>query len=104
MLKTRLRGRGAQTPKRHARKYLEHFDSIWSLQSFLLSEADRNDTAIVTNDDLENAVHQVIVTINRELARHFAGDPGQAFGGLASELGIDLDSDDWGRLVPALIA
>lgn len=104
VLKTRLRGRGAQTPKRQARKYLKHFDSIWSLQSFLLSEADRNDTAIVTNDDLDKAIHQVIVTINRELARHFSGEPEQVFGRLAAELRIELDSDDWGRYVSVLIA
>ena len=48
---------------------LEQFESIWSLQSHLLSEADRNDTAIVTNDDLEKAVRQVIMTINRELSK-----------------------------------
>jgi 2-phosphoglycerate kinase len=103
-LQTRLRGRGSQTPKRHARKYLEKFDSIWSLQSFLLSEADRNETAIVTNDDLEKAVHQVIVTINRELSKHFKGRPEEAFGNTASEAGLDLEAVDWRDAVPALIS
>jgi 2-phosphoglycerate kinase len=102
VLKSRLRGRGAQTPKRHAQKYLHHFDSIWSLQSFLLSEADRHETAIVTNDDLEKAAHQVIVTINRELSAHFNGTPEGVFGDWLKEAHIDLDDEHWDRWVPAL--
>jgi 2-phosphoglycerate kinase len=98
-----LRGRGATTPKRHARKYLDYFDCIWSLQSFLLSEADRHDTAIVANDDLEKATRQVIVTINRELAGHFHGAPGDAFGEFAEALLAEHDSSRWQRLVPELI-
>ena len=42
-LKRRLRGRGAEVPQRRARRYLNTFDSIWSLQTFLLSESDRCD-------------------------------------------------------------
>lgn len=102
-LKSRLRGRGTQSPRRHTRKYLEHFDSIWSLQSFLLSEADCHDSAIVTNDELEKATHQVIVTINRELSRHFEGSPAQAFGPMASEFELEQETDDWPRFVPGLI-
>jgi len=103
VLKTRLLGRGVKTPKRHASKYLKHLDSIWSLQSYLLSEADRFDTAIVTNDDLDKAVHQVIVHVNRELARHFEGSPEKIFGHLAAEAGVDLDDENWQRSVPKLV-
>jgi hypothetical protein len=90
-------------PKRHARRYLERFDSIWSLQSFLLSEADRKDTAIVTNDELEKAVRQVIITINRELSRHFEGTPLSAFGPAAEGLSAEADEADWSSRVADLI-
>jgi 2-phosphoglycerate kinase len=102
-LKSRLKGRGSRVPKRHARRYLERFDSIWSLQSFLLSEADRKDTSIVTNDDLEKAVRQVIITINRELSRHFEGTPLSVFGPAAEGLSPETDEADWSSRVADLI-
>ena len=79
-LKARLRGRGAQVPRRRAKRYLDKFDSIWALQSFLLSEADRCDVPIITNQDKERAVQQVILQVNQELARHFHGSPAEVFG------------------------
>ncbi len=75
-LKSRLRGRGVEVPQRRAKRYLNNFDSIWSLQSFLLSEADRCDVPIIPNGDKEKTVLQTIQQVNVELARHFTGDAG----------------------------
>ena len=74
-LKSRLRGRGAEVPQRRAKRYLNKFDSVWSLQSFLLSEADRCDVPIITNHDKEKAVLQIILQVIDELSRHFEGSP-----------------------------
>ena len=48
-LKARLRGRGAEVPQRRAKRYLNRLESIWALQSYLLSEADRCDVPIINN-------------------------------------------------------
>ncbi|MCP5065493.1 MAG: hypothetical protein GY946_02920 [bacterium] len=72
-LKSRIRGRGKKTPDRRAKRYLDHFDSIWSLQSFMLSEADSLGVPIVANNDLDNATHQIVGLLVHELAKHFTG-------------------------------
>lgn len=79
-LKSRLRVRGKDVPQRRAKRYLNRFESVWSLQSFLLSEADRCDVPIITNHDKEKAVQQVIQQVNYELSRQFNGMPRDIFG------------------------
>jgi 2-phosphoglycerate kinase len=79
-LKARLRGRGVQVPQRRAKRYLDKFDSIWTLQSFLLSEADRCDVPIITNQDKDKSVMQVVLHVNHELSKHFSSPPADVFG------------------------
>ncbi|MGK2926521.1 MAG: hypothetical protein ACSLE2_12970 [Lysobacterales bacterium] len=79
-LKARLRGRGVQVPQRRAKRYLDKFDSIWTLQSFLLSEADRCDVPIITNQDKDKSVMQVVLHVNHELSKHFRSPPADVFG------------------------
>ena len=55
ILRDRFRGRGEKIDARRADRYLEHFDSIWRLQSYLLSEADRLQTPIIINDNKEQS-------------------------------------------------
>ncbi len=57
----------------------------------------------MTNDDLEKATHQVIVTINRELGNHFEGTPEEAFGPAAAEAGVDPETAEWPDVVARLI-
>lgn len=72
-LRKRLLGRGSAVPGRRARRYLDHFDDLWRLQSFLLSEADRAGIPIVTNDDkdrtLQHVLARVVDAIERDNAR-----------------------------------
>jgi len=100
-LKTRLRGRGVEVPQRRAKRYLNEFDAVWSLQTFLLSEADRCNVSIITNDDKEKTVLQVILNVMEELSRHFDGSPGAIFGGVVEKLGDRVDRVQWSHLVPA---
>ncbi len=101
-LKTRLRGRGVEVPQRRAKRYLNEFDAVWSLQTFLLSEADRCNVSIITNDDKEKAVLQVILNVMEELSRHFDGSPDTIFGTIVDKLGDQVDRIQWSHLVPAL--
>jgi 2-phosphoglycerate kinase len=79
-LRARLRGRGVEVPQRRAKRYLNKFESIWALQSFLLSEADRCEVPIITNQDKDRSVMQVILHVNQELTRQFHGTPETVFG------------------------
>jgi len=101
-LKSRLKGRGVQAPERRAKRYLNKFDSIWSLQSFLLSESDRLETAIITNDDKENAVYQVVNTIGYELAKQFKSTPEEVFGEVTQVVAKEASNGDWRQLVALL--
>lgn len=68
-LKQRIRGRGGAVPRRRAERYLQNFDAIWQLQSQLLDEADRTGIPMVTNDDKENTVREIMRIIVDKLAR-----------------------------------
>lgn len=78
-LRRHLQGRGQRTPSRRAERYLEHFDAIWELQSFLLEEADRHHIPILPNVELQETTRLVMETISAHLARHFSGDPDAVF-------------------------
>ncbi len=101
-LKSRLRGRSRREPRRHVKRYLDNFNSIWQLQSYLLSEADREDAAIITNDERETTVYRVIAAINEELARRFDSDPAEVFEGAIRRLGKKALERHWQELVPRL--
>ena len=79
-LQERFLGRGAQIDARRAERYLEHFDSIWRLQSYLLSEADQEHTPIIINDNKEQVIHDVMVTVVDRLAERFSATPEEVFG------------------------
>jgi 2-phosphoglycerate kinase len=101
-LKSRLRGRGVEVPQRRAKKYLNNFDSIWSLQSFLLSEADRCEVPIITNEDKDKSILQIIQQVNVELARHFTGTAEQIFGGVVSDMRERAEAYSWREIIPML--
>ncbi len=101
-LKSRLRGRGSEVPQRRAKRYLNKFDAVWSLQSYLLSEADRCDVPIITNQDKDKATLQVILEVNYELSRHFNGTAEQIFGTVVGEVGARAEQSHWHELVPLL--
>jgi len=101
-LKSRLRGRGVEVPQRTAKRYLSSFDSIWSLQSFLLSEADRCDTPIITNNDKDKAIQQLIQQVSYALSNHFHDTPEAVFGETVSQLAHSAETRSWQDIVPYL--
>lgn len=101
-LKSRLRGRGVEAPQRRAKRYLNRFEAIWGLQTFLLSEADRCDVPIITNIEKDKAVLQIIQYINYELSHHFVGTPDTVFGEVVGSF-RDMPADaSWRKRVPLL--
>jgi len=62
-LRKRIRGRGGKVPQRRSERYLKNFDAIWQLQSFLLSEADKDQIAIVANEDRDSTVAEILSII-----------------------------------------
>ena len=72
MLRKRIRGRGGKAPQRRAQRYLQNFDAIWQLQSYLLSEADREKIPIVANDDKDATVAEILQIIGDRLATKLA--------------------------------
>jgi 2-phosphoglycerate kinase len=103
-LKARLRGRGNLVPQRRAKRYLSKFDEIWTLQSFLLSEADRCEVPIITNQDKDKAILQIVQHVNQELSRHFSGTPAGAFGAEAEQLAETDMPANWREFAAGLAA
>jgi 2-phosphoglycerate kinase len=68
VLRKRIRGRGTTALQRRAQRYLKSFDAIWQLQSYLLSEADREQISIVVNDHREDTIAEVLRIIGDTLS------------------------------------
>ncbi len=89
-------------PQRKPKRYLNNLDSIWSLQSFLLSEADRYDVPIITSGDRETVVLQIAQQVNIELAKHFNGSAREVFGPVVDRLKKHLDVTAWQEKIAIL--
>ena len=101
-IKARLKGRSVDAPRRKAERYLNNLESIWSMQSFLLSEADRCNVPIVTSEDKEKAILQITRLVNAELAKHFTGSVKKVFGSVVDRLERVAESRPWHELVDLL--
>ena len=78
-LKDRFRGRGDKVAQRHAARYLDHFDSIWRLQSYLLSEADRHKIPIIVSVNRDQVIRDVMNTIVGALSAQLSVEPKEVF-------------------------
>ncbi|MGH8034995.1 MAG: hypothetical protein ACREO9_07210, partial [Lysobacterales bacterium] len=102
-LKARLLGRSASEPRRRAKRYLEKFDSIWRLQNYVLSEAERCDTPIIPNDEREAAIFQLISTINQKLSRQFRSSPAEVFGDECERVHKKSANKTWQQMLTLLV-
>jgi len=68
-LKKRLVGRGHIIQSRRSERYIQHFEHIWELQSFLLDEAETHDIPIIPNNDEEATVRSILQAVSAELKR-----------------------------------
>ena len=102
MIKARLKGRGVDSPRRKPQRYLDNLESIWSLQSFLLSEADRCNVPIVTSEDKDKAILQITRQVNVELSKQFKGSARDVFCQIGDSLDKIAGTTSWHGLVSIL--
>lgn len=78
-LQGRIKGRSTNVPQRRAERYLEHFDEIWRLQTYLLSEADRTNIPIVVNSDRNKVFSEIMRITIAKLEKDFDATPLEVF-------------------------
>lgn len=78
-LQSRIKGRSTNVPQRRAERYLEHFESIWKLQTFLLFEADQANVPIISNTDRDDVFREIMLYTIARLASKFDKTPEQVF-------------------------
>ena len=71
--------RGREVGGRRAERYLENFDSIWRLQSYLLSEADRWGIPIIPNTHQDQVIGDIMKTVVDHLSVDFNARPKDVF-------------------------
>ena len=74
-----IKGRGVMAPERLSTDYLDNFNAIWELQSYLMAEADKHNLPIVSNIHKENAIQEVMKAVNDTLLPHFSHDLHKVF-------------------------
>ncbi|MCG8036450.1 MAG: zeta toxin family protein [Candidatus Thiodiazotropha taylori] len=80
-LKHRLKDRGITAPERSEdSNYLSNFESIWMLQSHLLSEADNHSVSIIANDNKDQATDHIMRLIIEVLEKNFHAKVEDVFG------------------------
>jgi 2-phosphoglycerate kinase len=78
-LQSRIKGRSTNVPQRRAKRYLEHFESIWKLQTYLLSEADQTGVPIISNTDRDDVFREIMLYTIDRLATDFNKTADQVF-------------------------
>lgn len=78
-LKKQIRGRGALIPKRRAKRYLNHFNDIWRIQSNILKDADKQGVPIVINGPKEKVLREIMHIIISSLKKDFDSTPKKVF-------------------------
>jgi 2-phosphoglycerate kinase len=78
-LRARFEGRGRSAPDRRAGRYLDNFDAIWRLQSWLLAEADRCQVPIISSVDRDQTVRQIMGIVIDALSQYCRATPHNVF-------------------------
>jgi 2-phosphoglycerate kinase len=78
-LQRRISGRSTKVPQRRAEKYIKNIESIWGLQTYLLSEADKVNCTIILNDSRDDVLREIMLTTINKLAEDFDKTPAQVF-------------------------
>jgi 2-phosphoglycerate kinase len=79
LLQQRIRGRGSEAPQRRGDRYLKHFDEIWRLQAYLLSEADHANISIIVNSNKDKVFREIMRLTIETLAKDFDSTPQDVF-------------------------
>ncbi len=79
-LQQRIKRRSTNVPDRGAKHYLHHFDEIWRLQSYLLSEADHANIHITVNETRDKTFAEIMRFTIATLGESFDSTPEKVFG------------------------
>ena len=71
ILKKRLKYREKEQPERTSSRYLKQLDQIWLLQSYLVKEAEEHKIPLIINDEIENALDEILMHISNTISRYF---------------------------------
>ena len=82
-LQQRIKVRSNNVPDRGVEHYLQYFDEIWRLQSYLLSEADRANIHIAVNENRDKVFSEIMRFTIATLAENFDSTPEKVFGAKA---------------------
>jgi len=82
-LQQRIKARSTNVPDRGAEHYLQYFDEIWRLQTYLLSEADRANIHIAVNENRDKIFSEIMRFTIATLAENFDSTPEKVFGAKA---------------------
>ncbi len=82
-LVARIKARSSNVPDRGAKHYLQYFEEIWRLQSYLLSEADHANIHIVVNENRDKDFSEIMRFTIATLAQNFDSTPERVFGAKA---------------------
>ncbi len=80
LLRQRIKTRSTNSPDRGSKHYLQYFDEIWRLQSYLLSEADHANIPIVVNENRDKAFSEIMRFTIAKLAETFDNNAEKVFG------------------------
>jgi 2-phosphoglycerate kinase len=73
-LRDRFSRRTDAAPHRQRERYLDYFDEIWEIQSYMLECADHAGVPIVTSQKLADTVQAVIDLVTVDLSRRHPPD------------------------------
>jgi len=79
-LQQRIKARSTNVPDRGTEHYLQYFDEIWRLQTYLLSEADHNNMHIAVNESRDKTFSEIMRFTISTLAQTFNSTAEQVFG------------------------
>jgi 2-phosphoglycerate kinase len=75
LLSKQLRRRGREKNEHPTSRYLEHLEDIWEMQSWLLSEADKDGIDIIQNRYIEDTVREVLDLVIRKIMERYPPHP-----------------------------
>ena len=70
-LSKRLKRRAKEQPERASSRYLKHIDKIWTLQTYLVAEAEEHKIPMILNIDAEEALQELLMHISTIITQHF---------------------------------
>jgi len=71
VLRKRFLKRESEHSARRASRYIAHFDDIWELQTYLLSEADETGIPIINSGNTEEAIAEILEVISKIVVKQY---------------------------------